>query len=137
MKKILALAAVLFTALNMNAQNSSDAFGWGSNWFIGAQGGASVYVGKPLGCADAFDRISPNVHVYGGKWFSPAIGGRINYQGFEIKDCTLNDMTMHSVHADLMYNVMSFRYDHATDQRFDLIPFAGCGLIHNSDLQKE
>ena len=35
-----------------------------------------------------------------------------------------------------MYNVMSYRYGHAHDQRFDLIPFAGCGLIRNSDLHR-
>lgn len=57
---------------------------WGANWFVGAQAGASVYVGNPLGCADAFDRISPNIHVYAGKWFTPAVGARISYQGFSI-----------------------------------------------------
>ena len=136
MKKFMTLAAVLFAAINMNAQTPSTPSEWGANWFVGAQAGASIYAGKPLGCADAFDRLSPNIHLYAGKWFTPAIGARVNYQGFEIKDCALNDMAMHSVHADLMYNVMSFRYDHASDPRFDLIPFAGCGLIHNSDLHR-
>ena len=109
---------------------------WGSNWFVGAQAGASVYVGKPLGCADAFDRISPNIHVYAGKWFTPAVGVRVNYQGYQVKGCHLGDMSMQSYHADLMYNVMSYRYNYANDQRFDLVPFAGCGLIHNSDLHR-
>lgn len=31
---------------------------------------------------------------------------------------------------------MSYCYNRANDQRFDLVPFAGCGLIHNSDLQR-
>ena len=109
---------------------------WGSNWFVGAQAGASVYVGKPLGCADAFDRISPNIHVYAGKWFTPAVGVRVNYQGYQVKGCHLCDMSTQSYHADMMYNVMSYRYNYANDQRFDLIPFAGCGLIHNSDLHR-
>lgn len=109
---------------------------WGSNWFVGAQAGASVYVGKPLGCADAFDRISPNIHVYAGKWFTPAVGARISYQGYSVKDCSLDNMPIQSYHADLMYNVMSYRYNRGNDQRFDLIPFAGCGLIHNSDLHR-
>ena len=109
---------------------------WGANWFVGAQAGASVYVGKPLGCADAFDRISPNIHVYGGKWFTPAVGARISYQGYSIKDCSLDNMSVQSYHADLMYNVMSYRYNRANDQRFDLVPFAGCGLIHNSELHR-
>lgn len=164
MKKLMILAAALCAAVNLNAQTTNNNIScdtvrarvemkrnralleedfslsepgfWTSNWFIGAQAGASVYVGKPLGCADAFDRVSPNIHIYGGKWFTPAVGGRITYQGFEIKDCSLNDMTIHSVHADLMYNVMSFRYSQSDNPRFDLIPYAGCGLIHNSDLHR-
>ena len=113
---------------------SSVADSWTGNWFIGAQAGASVYVGKPLGCADAFDRISPNIHVYAGKWFTPAVGARLNYQGYEVKGCRLSEISMQSYHADLMYNVMSYRYNRTHEQRFDLIPYAGCGLIHNSDL---
>ena len=116
--------------------SSSTPSEWGSNWFVGAQAGASVYVGKPIGCADAFDRISPNIHVYAGKWFTPAVGARISYQGFSIKDCSLDNMPIQSYHADLMYNVMSYRYNRANDQRFDLVPFAGCGLIHNNDLHR-
>lgn len=116
-----------------SAPTSSE---WGANWFVGAQAGASVYVGKPLGCADAFDRISPNIHVYAGKWFTPAVGARISYQGYSIKDCRLDNMSIQSYHADLMYNIMSYRYNRANDQRFDLVPFAGCGLIHNSDLHR-
>lgn len=115
------------------ASTSSE---WGANWFVGIQAGASVYVGKPLGCADAFDRISPNIHVYAGKWFTSAVGVRVNYQGYQVKGCHLGDMSMQNYHADLMYNVMSYRYNRGNDQRFDLIPFAGCGLIHNSDLHR-
>jgi len=117
-----------------NVETGSVSDSWKSNWFVGAQAGASMYVGKPLGCADAFDRISPNIHVYAGKWFTPAVGARLNYQGYEVKGCHLGNMSIQSYHADLMYNVMSYRYNKARDQRFDLIPYAGCGLIHNSDL---
>ena len=117
-------------------EGSSISDSWVSNWFIGVQAGASFYVGKPLGCGDAFDRISPDIHVYAGKWFTPAVSARINYQGYKVKDCQLKDMAMQSYHADLMYNVMSYRYNHGYNQRFDLIPYAGCGLIHNSDLHK-
>ena len=131
MKKIMILAAAIFAAINMNAQTNDS---WTSNWFVGAQAGASIYAGKPLGCGDAFDRLSPNIHLYGGKWVTPAVGVRVNYQGYEVKGCHLGDMSMQSYHANLMYNVMSYRYDQSRDQRFDLIPYAGCGLIHNSDL---
>lgn len=133
MKKIMTLVAALFAASNMYAQTTDS---WSGNWFIGAQGGASIYLGKPLGCADAFDRVSPNIQVYAGKWITPAVGIRLNYQGFEIKNCTLSEMTVHNVHADLMYNIMSYRYNRANAPRFDVIPYAGSGLIHNDDLHR-
>lgn len=115
---------------------SSNMDSWTGNWFLGLQGGASIYVGRPLGCADLFDRISPNIHAYAGKWISPAVGVRVNYQGYRIKDSNLNAMPIQSYHADFMYNIMSYRYNSTKDQHFDLIPFAGLGLIHNSDLHR-
>ena len=107
---------------------------YSGNWFIGIQGGVSAFVGSPMGCGDLFDRLTPNIHVYGGKWLTPSVGLRLNYQGYQIKGSDLTSMKAHSAHADLMYNVMSFRHNKAKDQRFDLIPYVGCGLIHNSDI---
>ena len=55
----------------------SSGGGWGSNWFVNVQGGASAFIGSPLGCADLFDRTMPVLQVSLGKWFTPAVGGRI------------------------------------------------------------
>ena len=34
---------------------------WNGNWFVSLQGGASAFIGKPIGCADLFDRVRPTV----------------------------------------------------------------------------
>ena len=57
-----------------------------SNWFINAAGGASSFLGNPLGCEDLFGRIRPILHLSIGKWFSPTVGGRVAFQGFDLKN---------------------------------------------------
>lgn len=66
-------------------ENITSARIWNGNWFLGISSGASAFVGSPLGCADLFDRIEPALSVSGGKWFTPAIGGRVSFQGFKLK----------------------------------------------------
>lgn len=60
--------------------------GWDSNWFLSLQGGASAFLGKPVGHADLFDRFKPALVVSLGKWFTPQIGGRLAYQGLKLRD---------------------------------------------------
>lgn len=40
-------------------KNVSEAANWGRNWFIEAKGGASAFLGTPIGCGDVFDRVTP------------------------------------------------------------------------------
>lgn len=37
-------------------KNVSEAANWGRNWFIEIKGGASAFLGSPIGCGDVFDR---------------------------------------------------------------------------------
>ncbi len=37
--------------------NVSEAANWGKNWFIEVKGGASAFLGSPIGCGDVFDRL--------------------------------------------------------------------------------
>ena len=62
---------------------------WKDNWFLNVSGGTSAFLGSPLGCEDLFGRIKPTLAVSAGKWFTPAIGGRLSYQGFRFKDSRL------------------------------------------------
>ena len=84
--------------------NVSEAANWGRNWFIEVKGGASAFLGSPIGCGDVFDRLSPALQVGIGKWFTPAVGGRVAYQGLSFKN-----------------------------GEFKSIPFIGVGMIYNRD----
>ena len=107
---------------------------WSSNWFVGVSGGTSAFVGKPHGKGNLFDRMKPSLAIKAGKWFTPEIGGRLSFQGFQFKDASKNVRDYKMVHADFLWNVTnSFVKDHATTQRWGLIPYAGCGIIHNED----
>ena len=107
---------------------------WSSNWFVGMSGGISTFVGKPHGTGNMFDRMKPSLAIKAGKWFTPEIGGRFSFQGFQLKDASKNVRDYKMVHADFLWNVTnSFAKDHATTQRWGFIPYAGCGIIHNED----
>ena len=66
--------------------------GWDNNWFVEAKGGASAFIGSPIGCGDLFDRVMPALQIGIGKWFTPAVGGRIGYQGLKFKNANLKTM---------------------------------------------
>lgn len=105
---------------------------WASNWFVGASAGTSAFVGKPFGTGNMFDRMKQTLALSAGKWFTPEIGGRLSFQGFQFKDADKNVRDYKMVHADFVWNVTnSFVKDHATTQRWGFIPYAGCGIIHN------
>lgn len=105
------------------------------HWFIGIQGGASAFLGKPLGCGDLFDRTSPSFNAYLGKWFTPDIGARVVFQGLKFKDSELSRTNYQLAHADLMYNVANlFRNPSEQFPKWDFAPNLGAGLAHGSDV---
>ena len=103
--------------------NTVTGGGWDSNWFIEAKGGASAFIGSPVGCGDIFDRITPTLQVGIGKWFTPSVGGRIEFQGLQFKNANLQKMDYQFVHADFMYNLTStLNQDERGISRWDVIP---------------
>ncbi len=107
--------------------------GWDNNWFVEAKGGASAFIGTPIGCGDLFDRVMPVFQVGVGKWFTPAIGGRLEFQGFKFKNADLQSMKYQFVHADFMYNLThNLQCNEYGLSKFDVIPFVGVGMIRNS-----
>lgn len=114
-------------------EGMSPATSWDSNWFIEAKGGASAFIGTPIGCGDLFDRVMPTLQVGFGKWFTPAIGGRIGYQGLKFKNADLQTMKYQFVHADFMYNLThNLQCNEYGLSKLDVIPFVGIGMIRNS-----
>ena len=89
-------------------KNVSEAANWGRNWFIEIKGGASAFLGSPIGCGDVFDRITPALKVGVGKWFTPAIGGRVGFQGLTFKNAEFKSMKYQFCHC-LLYTSPSPR----------------------------
>lgn len=115
-------------------ENVSKTAGWDSNWFIEGKGGASAFFGSPIGCGDIFDRTMPVLQVGVGKWFSPSIGGRIEFQGLQFKNANLQKMNYQFIHADFMWNVTgNLNQDDRGISKWDVIPYVGVGMVRNSD----
>ena len=107
---------------------------WSGNWFVSFSGGASAFLGTPLGCNDLFGRLRPTYNVAVGKWFTPAIGARAAYQGMWLHDSQGAGQNYHAVHADLMWNLLGGKYGRQEQVRWSLSPFIGVGVLHNATL---
>lgn len=119
-------------------RNVSEGSGWDRNWFLEVKGGTSAFLGSPVGCGDLFDRLTPALQVGVGKWFTPAVGGRIEFQGCQFKNAEFATMKYQFIHADFMYNLTAFiRQNELGLSRWDVIPFLGVGMVHNSDWSSE
>lgn len=115
-------------------RNVSEDSGWDRNWFLEVKGGTSAFLGSPVGCGDLFDRLTPALQVGVGKWFTPAVGGRIEFQGCQFKNAEFATMKYQFIHADFMYNLTAFISQNELGlSRWDVIPFLGIGMVHNSD----
>lgn len=102
------------------------------NWFVSIAGGTTAFLGTPLGCEDLFGRLKPSYSLAVGKWFTPSVGARINYNGMQFKDARLSTQDCHYIHADLLWNILGRRYARQEQVRWGLAPFAGVGLLHNA-----
>ena len=81
-----------------------------------------------------FDRITPVIQAGVGKWFTPAIGGRVEFQGLTFKNAEFRKMNYEFIHADFIYNITSgLQVNDKGLSKWDVIPFIGVGMIHNSD----
>ncbi len=115
-------------------RNVCEGSGWDRSWFLEVKGGTSAFLGSPIGCGDLFDRLTPTLQVGIGKWFTPAVGGRIEFQGCQFKNAEFATMKYQFIHADFMYNLTAFISQNELGlSRWDVIPFLGVGMVHNSD----
>lgn len=105
---------------------------WSSNWFVEAKGGASTFLGSPIGKGNVFDHTMPILQIGVGKWLTPNAGLRLEFQGFAFKNANLETMHYQSFHADFLWNITG-RMDKT---RLDVIPYVGVGLIRNSDWER-
>ena len=119
-------------------KNVSEAANWGRNWFIEVKGGASAFLGSPIGCGDVFDRLTPALQLGVGKWFTPAVGGRVAYQGLRFKNAELKSMDYHFFHADFLFNLSSgINRNDLGLSRWDIIPYLGVGMAYNPNWKSD
>ena len=58
---------------------------FGSNWFVGVNGGVNLYNGVFMNGENIFNHLSPALDVYVGKWHTPGFGWRVAYRGLNIQ----------------------------------------------------
>ena len=120
---------------------------FGDNWFIGAGGGVNMLWNEGY---DKF-KISPSIDANLGKWFTPAVGMRIGYQGFysQIWSDTqsllgptldtdsgqyLQKFGYMYIHGDFLWN-MSNAFGGYKETRFwNLVPYIHTGFFRSYGL---
>jgi outer membrane protein OmpA-like peptidoglycan-associated protein len=156
----LALIAVTLTVtpvLNAQERENRDMNGnivrgpyetnkFGDNWFVGVAGGVNLFWNK------AFDvKIGPSIDGNFGKWFTPAIGMRIGYQGLNaqawadepgILGSTLDDETNQYlqklgymyIHGDFMWNASNGIGGYRESRFWNLVPYLHAGFFRSYGL---
>lgn len=152
-----ALIAVTLTAspaLNAQENGNRDLDGkivrgpyetnsFGDNWFIGAGGGINVFLNK-----DYDIRISPSIDANIGKWFTPAIGMRVGYQGFYSQAWSNNAGVLGStldtdknqypqkfgymyIHGDFLWNASDGIGGYKETRFWDFVPYLHAGFFRS------
>lgn len=101
-----------------------------ANWFIGAQGGGQMIFGDHDKQCKLTDRISPALDIYFGKWFTPAVGGRVRYSGLSFKGATQDGV--HSTGKDVPGKGGNGYW--LEKQKFRYIEFAGDVMCNLSNV---
>ncbi|MDH6533567.1 OmpA family protein [Parabacteroides sp. 52] len=114
----------------------------GDNWFISIAGGGSILMGDHNSDADFGDRLNfaPSLSI--GKWYSPTIGFRVQFNGGPIKSFGTNedaqfklDGTYLAAHADVLWDVTNLWAPYRESKVFRLIPWVGLGYAQRFESQ--
>ncbi len=152
MKKITLVALLATFSLGAFAQGGERGpfltNRFGDNWFISAGGGVNVYYGEADKSVKFGKRMAPALDIAIGKWFTPAIGARLEYSGLKGKgghpylNAPFVVPTSKStgagnyypksfkytfIHADFLWNASTSFGGYKEFRRWEFIPFAGFG----------
>lgn len=101
---------------------------FGSNWFVGVNGGVNLFSGAEMNGESLFDHISPALQVYGGKWHTPGYGWRVAYNGLNIQAYEkFPHKTFMNFHFDAMFNFSNLICGYREDRIFNLTGYLGGG----------
>ena len=120
--------------------NSVVTNSFGSNWFVGVNGGVNLYNGVFMNGESLFDHVSPALNIYVGKWHTPGFGWRIGYNGLNIQPYEKIDHAMFmNFHFDAMFNLSNLICGYREDRIWNVIPYVGVGWAgrHGFDTDNE
>jgi outer membrane protein OmpA-like peptidoglycan-associated protein len=116
---------------------------FGDNWFIGAGGGINIFLNE------GYDiKISPSVDANFGKWFTPAVGMRVGYQGFmsqvwspqpgilgstldSDKGSYLQKVGYMYFHGDFLWNISDAIGGYKETRFWDFVPYLHAGYFRS------
>ena len=156
-----ALVAVsLTTSPALNAQENRDENGkivrgpyetnrFGDNWFIGAGGGINMLWNEGSPAADLM--ISPSIDANLGKWFTPAVGMRVGYQGFKTQIWSDSPSVLGStmdtqqklykqqmgymyIHGDFLWNISNAIGGYKETRFWNFVPYVHTGFFRTYGL---
>jgi outer membrane protein OmpA-like peptidoglycan-associated protein len=122
---------------------------FGDNWFIGVGGGVNMLWNEGYPAADLV--ISPSIDANFGKWFTPAVGMRVGYQGFKTQiwddgpsilgpnldtqeNLYLQKMGYMYIHGDFLWNMSDALGGYKETRFWDLVPYIHTGFFRTYGL---
>jgi len=122
--------------------------GFWDNWFFSAGAGAEMLLGNSDVHNSIGDRISPTFNAALGKWFTPGLGLRLQYSGYEAKGSRKGfgsfakgrpdaagyyDQKFHymNLHGDILFNLSAMLGGYNPDRVYEFIPYLGAGFTHS------
>ena len=111
---------------------------FGSNWFLGVNGGVNLYNGTVTKGESPFDHISPALNVYVGKWHTPGFGWRVGYNGLNIQTFeNVDHTTFMNFHFDAMFNLSNLICGYREARIWNVIPYVGAGWAGRKAMNHE
>lgn len=148
MKKAFLLLAFLCASVCAQAQDivptkrlsvATNSF-W-SNWFVGAGLQASAAYTSEEAAGVKFNpfsntRASIGFNVALGKWFTPSIGLRTQFNGISMKAVQTKDLHRHftyfNLHEDLLLNLSNLFCGYNARRVWNVVPWGGVGYMRNA-----
>jgi outer membrane protein OmpA-like peptidoglycan-associated protein len=107
---------------------------FGDNWFIGVGGGINILWNEGLDADNL--KIAPSIDANFGKWFTPAIGMRVGYQGInaQVKQGPLEKIGYMYVHGDFLWNISDALGGYKQTRFWDFVPYLHAGYFRSYGL---
>ena len=116
---------------------------FGDNWFIGVGGGINILYNEGYKIA-----VAPSIDANVGKWFTPSVGMRVGYQGFQSKVWSETaslfgtmmdaDKDMYPqkfgymyIHGDFLWNMSDALSGYKETRFWNLIPYIHTGFYRS------